>query len=153
MDHGGDVELLWAQLDLPLVEAGHVQQIVDQPDHLMDLPFDHITEVLEIGFLRADELQHVHGITDGSQGIAQGMGQRQQQFVPVPVLAWSFVGLRFFPSLLRDVPGLPAGFSQKIEQKSTAQAPKSEQDHLGQGLGRQAHKGGARLEQKESAGQ
>ena len=72
---------LLAQLQLVAGDAGDVQQVVDQPGQVLDLPLDHVAAPAELRLVRPLEAQHLHGVADRGQRVPQFVGQRRQELV------------------------------------------------------------------------
>jgi hypothetical protein len=71
-----------AQLDLPARDARHLKQIVDQPDEMLRLTVDHAEELATAAVaLRRFALQHIDGVADRRERIAQLMRQRRQKLI------------------------------------------------------------------------
>ena len=60
---------------LPRDDAGHVEQVIDQPDHVLHLPLHHLPRPLDDGGVRPRQLQDVQGVADRGQRVAQFVGQ------------------------------------------------------------------------------
>ena len=76
---------LAVQLGFAVRNARDIEQVIDEPGHVPDLPFDHPLGPGHGGIIDVLPANDVECIEDGSQGIAQLMGQHRQEFVLAPV--------------------------------------------------------------------
>ena len=60
-----------AELDLAAVDAGDVEQVVDQPGQVADLPLGDVPDLLGLGAVEAVRAEHVQGVQDRGEGVAQ----------------------------------------------------------------------------------
>ena len=87
---GGQLDALRPELDLAAADPRDVEQVVDQPRELPDLPLDDLAApVLDVLGLRVH--QELDGVGDRGQRIAQLMGQHGQELVlpPASSATWS----------------------------------------------------------------
>ncbi len=108
----GKFYLLLAQNDLALTDTRYVEQVIDQADHMIDLPLHHIFDLRDDFFVvgHADDLQ---AITDGCQRVAQLVRKCGEE--NVLTLIGQFEGVCImaqFIALLRDDLALPV----KVEE-------------------------------------
>ena len=70
------------QVDEPSRDAADIQQIIDQPDHVLDLPLDHFGGVadlfMDVSSLMTDQAQRVG---NGGQRVAQLVGEHRQELI------------------------------------------------------------------------
>ena len=76
-----DVHALGHQHDLAARDARHVEQVVDQPDHVLELPLDDAARPDDLRILRLALHEHVRGIAQRRQRIAQLVRQHRQELV------------------------------------------------------------------------
>ena len=85
LDDRREIEHLPAQRDLPLAHARDVEQVVEQPLHVPDLPPDHLAGHRRgLGVVRG-QAEDLDGAEDGRHGIAQLVRQHRQEFVLAPI--------------------------------------------------------------------
>ena len=82
-DRPGVDELL-AEPDLPAGDAGDVEQVVDEPGELPDLPLDDVARPAAV-LLVGGHLQDGHGVVDRRQRVPQLVGEHRQELVLVAV--------------------------------------------------------------------
>ena len=80
-ENGRQLQPLPAQTDLAPGDAGHVEQVFDQPGHVLDLPAHHAPRGLDRGGAGVVGLQQVRGVAQGGQRVAQLVGQQGQELV------------------------------------------------------------------------
>ena len=80
-----DVDRLTDDADLLLRHARHVEQIVDEADEVVDLPFQHRADGAGIAAAVAGQAQHAQAVADRGQRIAQLVRQHRQELVLVAV--------------------------------------------------------------------
>ncbi len=69
-DHRRQLHRFSAQLDLAPHHSGHIQQIIDEPHEMMDLPLHHGPGLLDRRCIDPWHLQDFKRVPDGRQGIA-----------------------------------------------------------------------------------
>ena len=80
-DHGGEFHRLPAKFDLAPHDTGHVQQVVHQPDEVVDLPLHHVPGLLDRRRIDPWHLQDLKRVADRGQRVAKFVGQRRQELV------------------------------------------------------------------------
>ena len=70
-----------AELDLAPADPGHVQQVVDQPGQLPDLPLHHRPGLARRSSGSRGQSEDLQGVADRGQRVAQLVGQRRQELV------------------------------------------------------------------------
>lgn len=80
-EKGPQLDLLPAQADLAAGDAGDVEQVFDQPAHVLDLPMDHGSRPLAHDGIGVGALEHSRGIAERSQRVAQLMSQQGKELV------------------------------------------------------------------------
>ena len=81
LDDLGARHVLSTQLQGPARDPGDIQEVVDQPGHLRDLPFDDVDRTLEIGVGRTAQLEIAGRVADGGQRIAQLVPEDRDELV------------------------------------------------------------------------
>ena len=81
VDEGCQVQPLLAKLDLPLRDPRHVEQIVDDPDQVGDLPIEHLPRPRAFSRLAVGALQQLEREAHRRQRISQFMRQDAEEFV------------------------------------------------------------------------
>ena len=79
-DDRREVERLLAELDLAPRDAGDVQQVVDQPGQVPDLPLDDLLGPFEL-LLRLQLAEELDGVADRRQRVPQLVGEHRQELV------------------------------------------------------------------------
>ena len=79
--HRRQLDPLLAEFDLASGDAGHVQQVIDQPGHLVYLPVDHLRGPLQFRYRRTLGTKDLHRIADRGQRVAELVGQHRQELV------------------------------------------------------------------------
>ena len=75
-----DVDDFLAKLNFPSADAGDVEQVVNEPGELFDLPLDDLRGPLErlVKFgLSCDE----HGVADGGERVSELVGEHREELV------------------------------------------------------------------------
>ena len=85
LEHLGQIDALFSQLDFSAADPRQVEQVVDQVDHLLHLAVDDRFARLEGRRIVAGNPHDLQGIADGGEGIPQLVGQRRQELVLVAV--------------------------------------------------------------------
>ena len=80
-DDGRNVDKFAAQFDFLLHHTGNIEQVVDEPHEMVNLPLDHDAGPMNISRFGRGRFQHLQGIDDGSQRIAQLVRQDRQKFI------------------------------------------------------------------------
>ena len=72
-----------AQLDLAAADAGHVEQVVDQPHHLPQLPLHHVARLRQHRRVRRRRASRsdLERVADGRERVAQLVRERRQELV------------------------------------------------------------------------
>ena len=83
-DDFGDVDRFELELDLPVRDPRHVEKVVDQAAQLLDLAIEHVPRPFDLR--RIPGAQHVNGIGDRRQRIAELVREHRQELVLPPVL-------------------------------------------------------------------
>ncbi len=90
LDRGGndfrDVDRFDLEVDLALRDPRHVEKIVDETDKLLELTADDVLRPAQLFGADVFLLQHVHGIGDRCERIAQLVREHRQEFVLAPIL-------------------------------------------------------------------
>ena len=68
------------QLELPRTDASHVQQVVDQPHEMLELPVHHVERAHQPR-IRIDLARDLQPVAQRRQWIAQFVRERRQEFV------------------------------------------------------------------------
>ena len=84
-DDVGEVDPLGAQRDLAARDARDVEEIVDEPDEVADLPAEHVERRREQRLGRRRELHELHRVRDRRERVAQLVRERRQELVLAPV--------------------------------------------------------------------
>ena len=90
-EHVGGVEKFLAQLHLAARDARHVEQIVDEPGKLPQLPLDNLHAPRHILGRGLAAVGQGDGVANGGQGVAQFMGEHGQKLVLSLVVAAQFL--------------------------------------------------------------
>ena len=69
----------------PLRDARHVQQVIHQPRQLSGLPFDHVDRGVRVRKIGQLTRQHLRGVADGRQRVAQLVREQRQELVLLAV--------------------------------------------------------------------
>ena len=85
-DDRRDVEGLLVELDLAAGDPRDVEEVVDEPDHLLDLPVDHVARPAEVDVVDAELLEELDGVADRREGIPQFVGEHRQELVLAAVV-------------------------------------------------------------------
>ena len=80
-DHRGQFHPLLTQFDLAPHDTGHVEQVVHQPDQLVDLPLHHLPCPLDGVAASTSALAGFARVADRGQRVAEFVGQRRQELV------------------------------------------------------------------------
>ncbi len=80
-DDGGDFHGLQPQLDSAGGDPRDLQQVVDEPHHVIDLPLQHFQHAIGSRVVAARQPQDIERIADRRQRIAELVGQRRQKLV------------------------------------------------------------------------
>ncbi|OEZ67326.1 hypothetical protein JAB2_23880 [Janthinobacterium sp. HH100] len=91
-DDGFQVCAFELELDLAPRDARHVQQVVDQVHHLIDLPLHHVAHARHGGGLVGGQAHDLQAVADRCQRIAQFVRQGGQEFRLAPVHLGQIVG-------------------------------------------------------------
>ena len=83
--HRRQFDPLLAEFDLAPGDARHIQQVIHQPGHLLDLAVDHVPGPLQLRYRRTFDTQDLRRIADGGQRVAEFVGQHRQELVLAPV--------------------------------------------------------------------
>ena len=78
--------------DLPARDARDVEQVVDEPDELPDLPLDDVAGPVA-ALLVGGHLEDGHGVVDRGERVAQLVGEHRQELVLVAVVLAEGLGL------------------------------------------------------------
>ncbi len=70
-----------AQLHLVAVDAGDVEQVVDQPDHVAELPLHHVPGLGDGVGVAGREPHHLQAVAQRGQRVAQLVGQQREELV------------------------------------------------------------------------
>ena len=97
-----------AQLHLVAVDAGDVEQVVDQPHHVPELPLHHGPGLGDGVGVAGREPHHLQAVAERGQRVAQLVGQQGEELVLPPVLLPQGV---LHPPPFRDV-GAGGGHEQ-----------------------------------------
>ena len=81
VDEAGEFEALLAQFDLPLRDARHVEQIVDDPHHVGHLAVEHLPRARRLGRVAVGAPQHLERESHRGQRISQFMRQDAEELV------------------------------------------------------------------------
>jgi hypothetical protein len=81
LQHRGKVERPLAQLDLALRDARDVEQVIDEPYQVVDLPLHNAHQPLDLGVAAALEPQHLQGGPQRGKRVAQLVTQHGQEYV------------------------------------------------------------------------
>ncbi|GLI94904.1 hypothetical protein LMG27198_38960 [Methylocystis echinoides] len=99
------IHLAYFQLDLSRGDSRNLQKIVDEPDKVVGLSFDHrekLVHRLARGVIAKKMSQDRDGVANWREGVAQLMGQGRQEFV-----LFSIGGLELFERVSGFVLQLP----------------------------------------------
>ena len=75
--------------DLALVDARHVEQVVDEPRQLVDLALGDVHGPGQLGLVRRDLADHLDRVADRRQRVAQLVREHREELVLAPVRARS----------------------------------------------------------------
>ena len=73
---------LFAQLGLALIEAPDVEQVINQPSHVLSLSFDDSPRPFRDGTIRSVMLENLQTGENGHKGSAQFVGDQDQDGIP-----------------------------------------------------------------------
>jgi hypothetical protein len=79
----GKLDWRIVKADLAARDAGDIQQFVDQPGEMRDLAFDDVLGPTHARFVEVESAQHIGGIADGCQRVAQLMRQHGEELILV----------------------------------------------------------------------
>ena len=74
IDDNREVKPLLSQLDLAVADTRDLEQIVDEPHEMLDLPLHHLLRALGGRPLSASYAQHLQAVANGRERIAQLVG-------------------------------------------------------------------------------
>ncbi len=80
-DDRGQLDRRLAEFDLAAGDARDFQQVIDQADHVIHLPFHHLMHALDGTAFGVGQPEEMEAIADQGEQIAQLMGQHRQEFV------------------------------------------------------------------------
>ena len=79
--HDRDLDSLLAELDFATSDAGHLEEVVDEPHHVVDLALHELAHPLRVRMVACCEPQDVQRIADRSERIAQLVREDRQELV------------------------------------------------------------------------
>ena len=80
-DHGGDFDRLLPKVDLATHDSRDVEQIVDQANQVMYLPFHHVPRLLQCRSIDPRDLQYLEGVADRGERVAQLVREGREELV------------------------------------------------------------------------
>jgi hypothetical protein len=92
LDHRGERHATLAELEAIAADAADIEQIVEQPRHLPDLALDHVAQRVELRIGRPFRAQHVQGVEDRRERVAQLVRQRGEELVLAAIRVAQGVG-------------------------------------------------------------
>ncbi len=93
LGQGRQVDPLGAEPDLAVRQPGDVQQVVDQPRHVPDLPLDHVAGELDQRRVVGRLPQDVDRVEHRGQGVAQLVGEHGEELILAAVGVGQLLGL------------------------------------------------------------
>ena len=93
LGQGRQLDPLGAEPDLAVRQPGDVQQVVDQPGHVPDLPLDHVAGELDEGRVVGRLPQDVDRVEHRGQGVAQLVGEHGEELILAAVGVGQLLGL------------------------------------------------------------
>ena len=133
LDQCRQAELLGLDHHLALHDARDVQQVVDEPRHVIGLPADHIAGPVHRGLRDVVALHDVHGVADRRQRVAQLVGQHRQELVLAPV---GLLHGRVQPRVLHGDRGAADDFLGQRDPRRIHAAPRAPAGSAPRGPGR-----------------
>ena len=85
LDDVGQEHARAAQLHLVPADAGDVEQVVDQPDHVPELPLHHGAGLGDGVGVAAGEPHDLQAVAERGERVAQLVGQQREELVLAPV--------------------------------------------------------------------
>ena len=80
VQHRCEFDPLLAELQFPATDATHVEQVVDEVDHLCELTFHHRADALDRRRVVRDP-QNLQAVTDWCERVAEFVRERREEFV------------------------------------------------------------------------
>ena len=84
-DHRVQSNIVALERDLSPGNARDIEQIVDEPHHVIDLPLDDVARALVLRVRQPVNLHQLHGRPDGRERIAQLVREHRQELVLAPI--------------------------------------------------------------------
>ena len=72
---------LFLQNDCSAGDSGNVQEVINDPGHVLDLLADHVDGPREIGAVRAFDSHDLNGVADWRQRVSQLVGEHGEEMV------------------------------------------------------------------------
>ena len=103
VDNFAHVDRLFIEMNLAGDDPRHVQQVVDQPHQVNDLPLHHPRRFVNFRLRRPRHLQQLDAVADRRQRIPQLVGQHRQEFVLLLVGKLQLLDLPLVRHVARDL--------------------------------------------------